>query len=216
MTPSGCLGRVTDPSYGRPTPPEAARRSVVADGRGSLRAVADFLCRTESTGRLFSSQRSTMATNHGGNSGLSDAERCGARRPAAASSPSPNRRETATRPCHLVQDAAEAEEVGAAVERFAAGLLRRHVLRRAGDDAESRDRDVVGRSGQAEVGEDGAFDAFFEQDVRRLDVAMDEALLVRRRQTGRGLHADAQDFREFQRAPGRQRFGQRFCRRQAA
>ena len=44
---------------------------------------------------------------------------------------------------HLVEDCAEAEDVGARVERFALGLLRRHVRRRARDDALTRARDVL-------------------------------------------------------------------------
>ena len=54
---------------------------------------------------------------------------------------------------HRVQHAAEAEQVGAGIERLALGLLRRHVHRRAGDHSRLRQAGVVGRPGQAEVGD---------------------------------------------------------------
>ena len=54
---------------------------------------------------------------------------------------------------HLVEHAAEAEQVGPLVERLALGLLRGHVHRRAGDDAALRNAGVVGGPGQAEVGD---------------------------------------------------------------
>ena len=112
---------------------------------------------------------------------------------------------------HLVQHAAQAEEIGTAVERFASGLLGRHVLRRAGDDAPARERDVVGGAGHAEIGDDGSFDPFFQEDVRGFHVAMDQALLVRRRQPGGRLHADAQDLFQLERPLGREPLGQRFA-----
>ena len=52
-----------------------------------------------------------------------------------------------------VQDAAQAEQVGAVVDRLASGLLGGHVLRRAGDDARSAVRLASSAgAGQAEVG----------------------------------------------------------------
>ena len=158
----------------------------------------------------FSSRRSTMAMNHGGNSGLSEAMACGessTRRRMVAITESAAKRRNARR--HLVEHAAQAEEIGTAIERFPPRLFGRHVLRRAGDDPPARKRDVVGRAGQAEVGEHGPFDAFFQQDVGGLHVAMHQALLVGRRQPGRGLHADAEGFLEFQAALGREPLGQR-------
>ena len=150
----------------------------------------------------FSNSRSTIAMNHGGNSGLSDASACGGsstnRRIVAISRIGTERRHAAG---HFVEHAAQAEQIGSAVERFPLGLFGRHILRRAGDDALARQRDVVGRARQAEIGEHGAFDSFFQQDVGRLHVAMHQSLLVSRRQTRRGLHADAENLLEFQDVP---------------
>ena len=64
------------------------------------------------------------------------------------------------RPVHSgVEHAAQAEQVAAGVDRLAAGLLRRHVLRRAGDHAGLRQAGVVDRPGQAEVGDLQPLDA---------------------------------------------------------
>ncbi len=79
-----------------------------------------------------------------------------------------------------VEDAAEAEEVAAAVHRFAASLLGGHVLRRAGDDAAVGDGGVIDRPGEAEVSDGDALDAIFQQNVGRLDVAMHQPLCVGR------------------------------------
>ena len=79
------------------------------------------------------------------------------------------------------------------VDRLAAGLLGRHVLRRAGHDAALRQAGVVDGAGQTEIGELDPLDAVLQQDVRRLDVAMHQALGVGRGQALRGLDADAQD-----------------------
>ena len=103
---------------------------------------------------------------------------------------------------HGVEDAAEAEQVAAASTGVAAGLLGRHVVRRAGQVAGVREAGVVGRAGQAKVGEQRPLDALLQQDVRRLHVAVDEALGVGGGQAGGGLLADAQDFAHARAAPG--------------
>ena len=87
------------------------------------------------------------------------------------------------------------------VDGLAVGLLRRHVHRRAGDHARLRQAGVVDGPGQAEVGDLDALDAVLQQDVGRLDVAVDQPLPVRRRQPLGGLQADAQDLLQRQR-PG--------------
>jgi hypothetical protein len=58
---------------------------------------------------------------------------------------------------------------------------------------------VVRRAGEAEVGDLDALDAVLQQDVARLDVAVDQPLGVRRRQAVGRLHPDAQDFLQLQR-----------------
>jgi hypothetical protein len=72
-----------------------------------------------------------------------------------------------------VQDAAEAEEVGAVIDRVATRLLGGHVLGRAGREPGLRERGVVRGAGQAEVGQLNALDAVLEQDVGGLDVTVD-------------------------------------------
>ena len=99
---------------------------------------------------------------------------------------------------HRVQDAPQAEQVAAVVDRLAAGLLGRHVIGRAGHLAGLGDRRVVHGSGEAEVGDLHPLDAVFQQDIARLHVAMDQPLRVRRRQTLSCLQTDAEDFLEFQ------------------
>ncbi len=86
------------------------------------------------------------------------------------------------------------------VDGLAAGLLGRHVLRRAGDDAGLGQTRVVGGAGEAEVDELDALDAVLQQDVRRLDVAVDQPDRVRRLEPPGRLHADPDDLLDGQRA----------------
>ena len=72
-------------------------------------------------------------------------------------------------------------------------------MRRAGDDAALGQAGVGGGAGQAEVGELDPLDAVLQQDVGRLDVAVDQALGVRGGQAGGRLHADPQDLRQRER-----------------
>ena len=98
---------------------------------------------------------------------------------------------------HLVEDRAESEEVGAMVDFAAPDLLRRHVTRRAEDDARLRahgrrlrELHVRRRAGrehrQAEV-EDLDEAAVRQKDVVRLEVAMHDAAVVRGREAFRDL-----------------------------
>ena len=87
---------------------------------------------------------------------------------------------------HLVHDDAEAVDVGALVDLLAEDLLGRHVFRRADDVARLRELRVAALrgGGDAEV-HDLEQPRVVDQDVRGLQVAMDDALLVR------DAHADA-------------------------
>ena len=93
----------------------------------------------------------------------------------------------------LVQQDAEAEQVGAGVQVLAARLLRGHVQRRAGHQAGPGQPHVLGGAGQPEVGQLHAVGPALQQDVGRLDVAVDQPLLVGGRQPRRHLRADADD-----------------------
>ena len=90
---------------------------------------------------------------------------------------------------HFIEHQAECPDVGAVIDRFTASLLRRHVCRGAQDHAPpgraagQRRRIVVVRSralhlGQTEV-QDLRVAATADEDVRRLDVAVDDAGVVR-------------------------------------
>jgi hypothetical protein len=128
-----------------------------------------------------------------------------AHRPRLLVGDAPQHRQRRRRPerrppdAHRVEHAAQAEEVGAVVGRLPPRLLRRHVLRRAGDDPALRQAGVVHRPRQAEVGEHDPLDAVLQQDVGRLDVAVDDPLGVGGGQAQRRLPADPQHGRDVQR-----------------
>ncbi len=86
---------------------------------------------------------------------------------------------------HLEQDQAERVDVALDRRRAAGELLGRHVLRRAG----ARRRDVARRDGEAEVG-DADVAVAVDHHVRRLEVAMQDAALVRGRDAGAELARD--------------------------
>jgi hypothetical protein len=92
-----------------------------------------------------------------------------------------------------VERAPQAEQVGAVVERLRPGLLRCHVLRRARQDAFLRQAGVTDCPGQAEVGDLDSLHAVFEQNVGRLNVAMDQTLRMSGGQARCRLPADAED-----------------------
>ena len=99
---------------------------------------------------------------------------------------------------HHVQHAAEAEQVGTLVDHFSLRLLRRHVQRRAGDGAALRQAGVIGGAGQTEVGDLHAI-ARLQQDVARLDVAVNQPARVRRRQSAGDLLADLHHLTQVER-----------------
>ena len=79
---------------------------------------------------------------------------------------------------HLVEQHAEAVQVGAGIHRLAANLLRAHVARRAdGQAGPGHDRGAAEGFGDAEVGQHRAA-VFAEQDVLGLDVAVDDVAAV--------------------------------------
>ena len=93
---------------------------------------------------------------------------------------------------HLVKHDAQAVEIGAPIELFAARLLRTHVVRRTDhrSGACHAGRRVVG-PGDAEIGQRrGTIVA--QKDVVGLDVAMDETLLLRVVDRARDLPGHAQ------------------------
>ena len=184
-TVAGAKGLVRSPSEGG----DSCRRARRCPST-SATSEADW---NRLAGSLASS-RSMIAASHAGMSGFTS--RTGRWR-VVADPPQHAQRgrcpERRTAGAHGVQHGAQAEQVGAVVDRLAPGLLGRHEQGRAGDDAALGQAGVVHRAGQAEVGDLHALDAVLQQDVRRLDVAMDQPLRVGRGQARCGLHADPQD-----------------------
>src|SRR5262249_1653596 len=109
---------------------------------------------------------------------------------------------------HLVEYGAEAEYVRARVHRFAAQLLRRHVACRPDHHPRIRLRhrragsvggDRFGQLRETEV-EDLDAPVFREEHVLGLQIAMDDALVVRGRQAAGDLHAVLDRLADRQRA----------------
>ena len=92
---------------------------------------------------------------------------------------------------HLVEDAADREEVAAPVDDAAPGLLRAHVGRRPEQAPGHREvlAPLVGHLRDAEVGDPHVVPGL-DHDVRGLDVAVDDAVLVRVAQSVRHLGPD--------------------------
>ena len=99
-----------------------------------------------------------------------------------------------------VQHTAEPKQIAASVDRFAANLFGRHVVRRAGMKAAASQTGVVVGSGQTKIGQQRSIDAFIQQDIRWLYVAMDQSLSMRGSESFGGLHADAENFANVERS----------------
>ena len=89
----------------------------------------------------------------------------------------------------LIEDDAEGEEVGPAVDRAAPELLRRHEAGRA-DHLVGLGQVGAGKPRHPEVG-DLHLPALAEQDIGRLDVAVHDPAAVGIVETGGDLQADA-------------------------
>ena len=83
-------------------------------------------------------------------------------------------------------------------DRLATSLFRRHVLRSARDDSCLCEAGIVGRTGEPEVRQLNSFHSVGQQDVGRLDVAMDEPLCMSGREPCRRLHSNSQNLNRFQ------------------
>ena len=109
---------------------------------------------------------------------------------------------------HFVHHAAQRKEVAAPVEVAARGLLGAHVGRGANGHADLREHQT-GRRGSChkrladtEVCDDGV--AFVQQDVLRLDVAVDDVVPMRVVEGISHLHGDADRFVNGQRWAARE------------
>ena len=103
---------------------------------------------------------------------------------------------------HLVEGDAKRVEIAACIDRAVhpAGLLRRHVGESAGDCVGRLGVGALARQagGNAEAGEPDAAARHIHQDVRRLDVLMDEFARMHLAQRPRQGNPDAQKLRYFQ------------------
>ena len=169
--------------------------------------------------RSFSRQRRISVRTDAGTSAGSAAQ-SGSRSRTRPACPTPSRRRNA-RPAgqHLVEHAAERPDVRALVDRLAARLLGTHVGGRAEDHAglashARRDRRRArSRRHAAPLAASSAFaspksstftvPSVANLDVRRLQVAMDDALLVRRFERLGDLLRDRQRLVERNRRPAR-------------
>ena len=94
---------------------------------------------------------------------------------------------------HLPSDQPKTIDVGTPIEHTTVDLLGRHVGRSSERDAVHRElRFVRHRPREAEVGEHGT-SVIFDEDVFRLDVAMDEAHRVRGRECTSDVAQDSLD-----------------------
>ena len=176
---------------------EAGRAARRPQSSSSATSAAVWILRR---GSLASSLAMTWSSQSG-TSGLSSRN--------GAGTSSAIRRRTAERPpagerqpagAEGVEHAAQAEQVGPMVDRLAARLLGRHELRRADDDPVVGQAGIIGRAGQAEVDDLDAPRRAVEQDVGRLDVAVDQAVGMRGGQAESDLPPDPDDFLERHRA----------------
>jgi hypothetical protein len=101
---------------------------------------------------------------------------------------------------HLEQDAGQGIDVRATVYRVSRRLFRAHVVRGADNESGLCETLCLGlccrchRPGDSEIGDDG--DAVGEQDVLRLDVAVDDSVPVSVRQRAGDLTRQSQRFVE--------------------
>ena len=99
---------------------------------------------------------------------------------------------------HFVEQHAKAVQVGASIHRLATNLFRTHVARRAERQAGAgHDRAAAEALGDAKIGEHWAA-IFTEQDILRLDVAVDDAAMVGVMQGAGDGPGDVQAFVERQ------------------
>ena len=98
---------------------------------------------------------------------------------------------------HLVENGAESKNIGAMINGFAAHLLGSHISRRShdnpGESGRTGDSQPFGISrglsqlGEAEVENLGS-SIFGDEEILRLQIAVDDSFFVGRRQAGSNLH----------------------------
>src|SRR5579862_8797685 len=112
--------------------------------------------------------------------------------------------------CHLVKHYAERKQITPRVHSFTAGLLGRHVDGRAGNNSHRRKGligtfifrvEVVNQFGQTEI-QHLDRSAGGQENVRGLDISMNDALDMRGRQRVGHLDSNIEDFLDWKRVSG--------------
>lgn len=103
---------------------------------------------------------------------------------------------------HGVENAAEAEQVAAMINLFAARLLGRHKVRSSRDFTGPGNRDVIDNPRQTEIGDFHPFNAVFQHDVTWFHVPVNDSLSMSGSQTVSDLRRDAKNRDDLQRTFG--------------
>ena len=110
---------------------------------------------------------------------------------------------------HFIQHHAYGPNVRAGIDAFAAHLLRTHVGRRPKQSPTSQHDRLIQQLRDAEI-ENLHHAIVSDEQIRRLDITMDDPRVVRLREPTRDLNRDLDGIRDVQR-PARDPFVQRFA-----
>ena len=113
---------------------------------------------------------------------------------------------------HGIQHTTQAEQIAAPIHRLATRLFGRHILRRPADHAGARQAGIVRGAGQTEIRNRDPLHPAIEQNISRLDIAMNQSLHMRGSQAGCDLHPDAKNLAKIEWPPLIQPLQERIAR----